>query len=111
MTTSQETMADALELLLLNQHAIAAGLEELALWIAARGAADTHQNVVTELEQLDMNAKGITAAIDRLREGAGYKAVSCNPSDSPCGRDSKAKESSPSFIFGGGGQEIISCRK
>ncbi|WP_413791202.1 MULTISPECIES: hypothetical protein [unclassified Pseudomonas] len=70
MANSDEVMADALELLLLNQHAIAAGLEEVALWIEARGASDTHQNVATALEQLDMNAEGITAAIDRLRSGA-----------------------------------------
>lgn len=68
MTTSNETMADALELLLLNQHAIAAGLEEVALWIEARGAADTHQNVATALEQLDINAESITAAIEKLRQ-------------------------------------------
>lgn len=68
MTTSQETMADALELLLLNQHAIAAGLEEVALWIEARGAVDTHQHVVSALEQLDINADGITAAIEKLRQ-------------------------------------------
>lgn len=68
MTKSSEVMADALELLLLNQHAIAAGLEEVALWIEARGAAETHQNVVTALERLDMNAESITAAIEKLRQ-------------------------------------------
>jgi len=45
MSDSNETMADALELLLLNQHAIAAGLEEVALWIEARGSLDTHDNI------------------------------------------------------------------
>lgn len=69
MTTSNETIADALELLLLNQHAIAAGLEEVALWIEARGAVDTHQNVVTALERLDINADSITSAIEKLRQG------------------------------------------
>lgn len=63
MTTSNETIADALELLLLNQHAIA------ALWIEARGAVDTHQNVVTALERLDVNAESITGAIEKLRQG------------------------------------------
>lgn len=47
---SNETMADVLELLLLNQHAIAFGLEEVALWIEARGSRDTHDNVTTALE-------------------------------------------------------------
>lgn len=37
--------------------AIAAGLEEVALLIEARGAVDTHQNVVTALERLDVNAE------------------------------------------------------
>jgi hypothetical protein len=69
MTTRNETIADALELLLLNQHAIAAGLEEVALWIEARGAVDTHQNVVTALERLDINADSITSAIEKLRQG------------------------------------------
>lgn len=68
MTTRNETIADALELLLLNQHAIAAGLEEVALWIEARGAVDTHQNVVTALERLDINADSITSAIEKLRQ-------------------------------------------
>ncbi|QDV97116.1 hypothetical protein FFH90_023570 [Pseudomonas sp. ATCC 43928] len=67
MTNNNETMADALELLLLNQHAIAAGLEEVALWIEARGSADTHQNIVTALNRLDTNAESITAAIEMLR--------------------------------------------
>ena len=68
MTDNNETMADALDLLLLNQHAIAAGLEEVALWIEARGSVDTHQNIVTALNRLDTNAESITAAIERLRQ-------------------------------------------
>lgn len=63
-----ETVADALELLLLNQHAIAAGLEEMALWIEARGSVDTHENIVTALERLDTNAEGIITAIEKLRQ-------------------------------------------
>ncbi|MBH3369005.1 hypothetical protein I5R92_17090 [Pseudomonas carnis] len=69
MTTTNETVADALELLLLNQHAIAAGLEEVALWIKARGAVETHQNVVGALGRLDVNAESITGAINKLRQG------------------------------------------
>lgn len=68
MTNNNETMADALELLLLNQHAIAAGLEEVALWIEARGSVDTHQNIVTALNRLDTNAESITTAIEMLRQ-------------------------------------------
>lgn len=67
MNESNETVADALELLLLNQHAIAAGLEEVALWIEARGSVDTHDNITTPLKRLDMNADAIAAAIEKLR--------------------------------------------
>ena len=68
MSDSNETMADALELLLLNQHAIAAGLEEVALWIEARGSLETHDNIVTALGALDTNAGGINVAIEKLRQ-------------------------------------------
>jgi hypothetical protein len=68
MTDSNETVADVLELLLLNQHAIAAGLEEVALWIEARGSVDTHDNITTALGTLDLNADAITTAIEKLRQ-------------------------------------------
>ena len=68
MTARDTTIADALELLLLNQTAIAAGLEEVALWIEARGSLDTHENISSALITLDRNADGITAAINRLRQ-------------------------------------------
>jgi hypothetical protein len=68
MTISNDTIADALELLLLNQHAIAAGHEEVALWIEARGSVDTHDNITTAQERLDMNADVITTAIEKLRQ-------------------------------------------
>ncbi|MGF6329838.1 hypothetical protein ABH909_002716 [Pseudomonas sp. BS3782 TE3695] len=68
MTDNNETMADALELLLLNQQAIVAGLEEVALWIKARGSVDTHDNITTALETLDLNADVITTAIEKLRQ-------------------------------------------
>lgn len=55
----------ALELLL-NQHAIAAGLEEVAPWIEVRGSVDTHDNITIALERLDINADAITTAIGRL---------------------------------------------
>jgi len=61
-------LADALELLLLNQHAIAAGLDEVALWIEARGSVDTHDNITTALGTLDLNADAITTAIEKLRQ-------------------------------------------
>lgn len=67
MNDSNETLADAMELLLLNQQAIVAGLEEVALWIEARGSMETHDNIVTALGTLDTNTGGITAAIEKLR--------------------------------------------
>ena len=70
MTTRDETIADALELIQLNQTAIAAGLEEVALWIEARGSLNVHDNITTALESLDRNADGITSAIRLLREGS-----------------------------------------
>lgn len=65
MSDSNETVADLLELKLLNQHAIAAGLEDMALWIEARGSVDTHDKITNALEQLDVNADAITAAIEK----------------------------------------------
>ncbi|MEX3772259.1 hypothetical protein [Pseudomonas sp. MYb118] len=67
MGERNEVVADVLELLLLNQHAIAAGLEEVALWIEARGALDTQDNIITALGTLDLNADAITIAIEKLR--------------------------------------------
>lgn len=70
MSDENATIADVLELLLLNQHALAAGLEEVALWIEARGSVDTHGNIVTALQTLDLNAAAITTGIKRLSGGS-----------------------------------------
>jgi hypothetical protein len=40
----------------------------VALWIEARGSIDTHDNITTTLERLDMNADAITTAIEKLRK-------------------------------------------
>lgn len=37
------------------------------MWIEARGSIDTHDNITTALERLDMNAGAITTAIEKLR--------------------------------------------
>ncbi|MEJ8864281.1 hypothetical protein [Pseudomonas jessenii] len=66
MSDEHATIADVLELLVINQHALAAGLEEVALWIKERGSVETHENIVTALETLDLNAGAITAGIARL---------------------------------------------
>ncbi|MEE1868210.1 hypothetical protein [Pseudomonas auratipiscis] len=59
--------ADTLELLLLNQHALRAGLEELSLWISQRGSTTVHDNVLTILTTLDTNTVAISSGIESLR--------------------------------------------
>lgn len=66
MTDHNATIADVLELIALNQIALRAGLEEVALWIGARGSLDIHGNIVTALETLDLNADAIKAGIEKL---------------------------------------------
>ncbi|WPN48667.1 hypothetical protein [Pseudomonas sp. P8_241] len=60
--------ADALTLLLHNQHAICAAIEEVTQWLAEKGVGSVAANAVTALETLDTNAQGITDAILRLRQ-------------------------------------------
>lgn len=60
--------ADVLTLLLHNQHALAAAIEEVALWAKASGSSEAHENAVTALETLDANASAITAGILKLRQ-------------------------------------------
>jgi len=59
--------ADAIELILLNQHAIRAAIEELSLWVSQRGSTTTHDNVLTTLQTLDINTESINAIITSLR--------------------------------------------
>lgn len=61
------TTADALTLLLHNQHAIGAAIEEITHWISGSGADTVADNAVAALETLDKNAQSITEAILRLR--------------------------------------------
>ncbi|WP_457265814.1 hypothetical protein [Pseudomonas sp. P5_C3] len=68
MTDKNEAIANALELLLINQDGIVAAIEELAKWIAERGSTDIADNAVTALQALDLNAEGITSAIRLLRQ-------------------------------------------
>ncbi|MFT4456488.1 hypothetical protein [Pseudomonas sp. RTCS2] len=62
------TTADALELLHLNQIAIRAAVEELSAWILQRGSTTVHDNALSALQVLDVNAGAITKAIERLRQ-------------------------------------------
>jgi hypothetical protein len=67
-SASNIATADALTLLLHNQHALAAAIEEVAVWLAAKGVAVVADNAVMAMETLDTNAKAITDAIMRLRQ-------------------------------------------
>ncbi|MOA68245.1 hypothetical protein D3C78_1957760 [compost metagenome] len=60
--------ADVLTLLLHNQHALAAAIEEVAVWARSTGSPEVHENAVTTLETLDANASAITAGILKLRQ-------------------------------------------
>ncbi|WP_445181365.1 hypothetical protein [Pseudomonas sp. McL0111] len=65
---AQIATADVLTLLLHDQHALAAAIEEIALWARSTGSPDAHGNVLTALETLDANASAITAGILRIRQ-------------------------------------------
>jgi len=60
--------ADALTLLLHNQHAIGAAIEEIAKWLSESGVGSVAANATAALETLDTNAQGITDTIMRLRQ-------------------------------------------
>lgn len=59
--------ADALTLLLHNQHALGAAIEEITHWVSGDGADSAADNAIAALETLDLNAKAIADAITRLR--------------------------------------------
>lgn len=60
--------ADALTMLLHNQHALAAAVEEVTKWILEIGVETVAANAMGAMETLDNNAQAITNAIMRLRE-------------------------------------------
>lgn len=60
--------ADALTLLLHNQHALAAAIEEVVKWLSENGVGRVAANAMTAMETLDTNAQAITDAIMRLRQ-------------------------------------------
>jgi len=60
--------ADALTLLLHNQHALAAAIEEVTKWLKDNGVGLVADNAMTAIETLDTNAQAITNAIMRLRQ-------------------------------------------
>lgn len=59
--------ADVLTLLLHNQHALVAAIEEVALWARSAGSPETHNRAMAALETLDANASAISAGILELR--------------------------------------------
>lgn len=67
-SASNIATADALTLLLHNQHALAAVIEEVTVWLSANGVGTVAENAVGAMETLDANAKAITDAIMRLRQ-------------------------------------------
>lgn len=67
-TDARIATADVLTLLLHNQYALAAAIEEVALWARASGSNEAHENAVTALQTLDANASAITAGILKLRQ-------------------------------------------
>ncbi|RON53108.1 hypothetical protein [Pseudomonas frederiksbergensis] len=60
--------ADALTLLLHNQHALAAAIEEITKWLSKNGVRSVAANAIVAMETLDTNAQGITDAIMQLRQ-------------------------------------------
>lgn len=60
--------ADALTLLLHNQHSICAAIEEVTKWLSENGMGIVAANAIAAMETLDTNAQSITGAIMRLRQ-------------------------------------------
>jgi hypothetical protein len=60
--------ADALTLLLHNQHALGAAIEEITKLFSENGLESVAANAAAAMETLDINAEAITAAIMRLRQ-------------------------------------------
>ncbi|MBZ9784160.1 hypothetical protein K9857_21725 [Pseudomonas sp. REP124] len=60
--------ADALTLLLHNQHALAAAIEEITQWLSEYGLGDVAGNAIAAMEVLDANAQDIANAIMRIRQ-------------------------------------------
>lgn len=67
-TDAHIATADVLTLLLHNQYALAAAIEEVALWAKASGSSEAHEHTIAAMETLDANASAITAGILKLRQ-------------------------------------------
>ncbi|WP_460080376.1 hypothetical protein [Pseudomonas sp. H3_H05] len=60
--------ADALTLLLHNQHALSAAIEEITKWLSENGIGSVAANAVSAMETLDTNAQAIADSILRIRQ-------------------------------------------
>lgn len=60
--------ADALTLLLHNQHALAAAIEDVSKWLSDNGVGSVAANAMSAMETLDINAQAITDSILRIRQ-------------------------------------------
>lgn len=60
--------ADALTLLLHNQHAICEAIEEITKWLSENGVGSVAANAISAMETLDTNAQAITDSIMRVRQ-------------------------------------------
>ncbi|MDZ3993086.1 hypothetical protein [Pseudomonas sp. Teo4] len=67
MENKAPAIADALELLYLNQIALRAAIEEISTWVRQRGSVNAHENAMGALATLDTNEDALNAAILRLR--------------------------------------------
>lgn len=67
MPDSNEVIASVLELLQLNQDALAAAVEEVSLWLQVEGADETHENIQGALQTLTQSAGSISSALRILR--------------------------------------------
>jgi len=65
---SKIATADALTLLLHNQHALGAAIEEITKWLSENGVGSVAANAIGAMETLDANAQAINDAIMRLRQ-------------------------------------------
>ncbi|WP_315337281.1 hypothetical protein [Pseudomonas grimontii] len=56
--------ADALTLLLHNQHALSAAIEEITKWLSENGVGSVAAHAMSAMEALDANAQAITDSIE-----------------------------------------------
>jgi len=64
----QIATADSLTLLLHNQHALGAAIEEITKWLSENGIGSVAANAMSAMETLDTNAQAITDSIMRIRQ-------------------------------------------